>query len=144
VHDSTLVREGHVRAGEDVVGYCLTENFYAEDVGDAGERICQSSKKKMTAKKVWVEWNGEIGLWTPDCYSHLLGLTLQIRVHDCNMVVAANHIAERGEALFYALDFDFGRKRVAQMLQFLVCGGCGDEKTFAVTEGKILVFVFSC
>lgn len=77
------------------------------------------------------------------CYSHLLGLTLQIGVHDCNVIVAANNVAKRGEALFYALDFDFGRKRVAQVLQFLVCGGCGDEKTFAVTEGEILAFASS-
>ena len=97
-------------------------------------------EEKKGIEKFRVEWNGEIRFRTPDCYSHLLGLTLQIRVHDCDMVVAANNIAERGEALFYALDFDFGRKRVTQMLQFLVCGGCGDEKTFAVTEGTILAF----
>lgn len=63
-------------------------------------------------------------------------------MHDCNVIVAANNVAKRGEALFYALDFDFGWKRVAQVLQFLVCGGCGDEKTVAVTEGEILAFVF--
>lgn len=58
------------------------------------------------------------------------------------MIVAANNVTKRGKALFYALNFDFGRKRVAQVLQFLVCGGCGDEKTVAVTEGEILAFVF--
>lgn len=63
-------------------------------------------------------------------------------MHDCNVIVTAYNVAKRGEALFYALDFDFGRKGVAQVLQFLVCGGCGDEKTFAVTEDEILAFVF--
>lgn len=62
VDDSTLVWEGHVRACEDVVGYCLTEDFYAEDVGDAGEKeICQfwkKKKKKNAGRKVWngMEW----------------------------------------------------------------------------------------
>ena len=92
-----------------------------------------------------MEWNGEIGLRKLDyCYSHLLGLTLQIRVHDCNVIVAANNIAERREALFDALNFDSVRKRIAQMLQFLVCGGCGDKETIAVTGGKILAFVLPC
>lgn len=64
-------------------------------------------------------------------------------MHDCNVIVTANNVAKRGEALFYALDFDFGWKRVAQVLQFLICGGCGDEETFAVTRGEILLaFVF--
>jgi hypothetical protein len=64
---------------------------------------------------------------------HLLGLTLQIRVHDCNMVVAADDVTERRETLFYALDFHRVWQCVAQVLQFLVCGCGGDEETFAVT-----------
>jgi hypothetical protein len=73
--------------------------------------------------------------------AHLFGLTLQIRVHDCDVVVAADDVAQCGQALFYALDFDFVRKRVAQVLQFLVCGCCGDEETFAVTIEDTLVVV---
>ena len=105
-----------------------------------GRNMLVLEEKKMQ------EWNGEVGCsgrCELDSYSHLLGLTLQIRVHDCDVVVAADNIAKRGEALFYALDFDFIWKRVAQVLQFLVCGGCGDEETFAVTRGEIfLAFAF--
>jgi hypothetical protein len=49
-----------------------------------------------------------------------------------DVVVRADDIAEGGEALFDALDFDGVWKRVAQVLQFLVrCGG-RDKETFAV------------
>lgn len=35
MHDTTLVGESHVGTSQDVIGDGLTEDFYAEDVGDA-------------------------------------------------------------------------------------------------------------
>jgi hypothetical protein len=43
-------------------------------------------------------------------------------MHQRNMVITANHIPQRRQPLFYPLDLDAVRERVAQMLQFLV--GC--------------------
>lgn len=34
MHEAALIGEGHVGAGEDVVGDCLPEDLDAEDVGD--------------------------------------------------------------------------------------------------------------
>lgn len=61
------------------------------------------------------------------------GFALQVRVHDCDVVVAADDVAERGQALFYPLDFDAVWERVAEVLQFLVCCCRGDEEALAVT-----------
>lgn len=47
-------------------------------------------------------------------------------MHQRNMVITANDIAQRGQALFYALDLDMVRQRIPQVLQFLVCCCCGD------------------
>lgn len=44
---------------------------------------------------------------------HLLSLTLQIGMHERNMVIAADDISERREALFYALDLHRVRQRIA-------------------------------
>lgn len=49
------------------------------------------------------------------------------------MVVAADDVAEGGEAFFYALDFDAVWKGVAEVLEFLVGCCCWDEEAFAVS-----------
>ena len=49
------------------------------------------------------------------------------------MVVGADDVAERGEALFYALDLDGVGDRVAQVLELLVGRGGGDEEAFSVS-----------
>lgn len=64
---------------------------------------------------------------------HFLCLALQIRMHNGDMVVAADYIPQCREPLLYPLDFHRVRERVAQVLQFLVCGGGGHEETLAVT-----------
>lgn len=64
---------------------------------------------------------------------HLLCLTLQIGVDERNVVIAADNISERRQALFYALDFHRVRQRIAQVLQFLICCGGGHEETVAVS-----------
>ena len=62
----------------------------------------------------------------------LFGFAFEIRVHQGDVVVAADHVAEGGEALLDSRDCDGGGEGVAQVLEFLVgCGG-GDEEAFAV------------
>ena len=48
------------------------------------------------------------------------------------MVVAAYHVAEGREALFYPLDLNRVGYRIAEVLEFLIGGSCGDEKAFLV------------
>lgn len=48
------------------------------------------------------------------------------------MIIAANDITQRRQALFYPLDLDVVREGIPQMLQFLVCCRCGDEEAIAV------------
>ena len=49
------------------------------------------------------------------------------------MIIAANDISQRRQALFYPLDFDMVREGISQMLQFLICCRCRDEEAIAVT-----------
>lgn len=49
-----------------------------------------------------------------------------------DVIVRADHIPQCRQPLLNPLDLDFVRYAVAEMLQFLVGGGGGDEQTFAV------------
>ena len=53
-----------------------------------------------------------------------------------DVVVAADDVAEGGQALFDALDRHGRGEGVAQVLEFLVRSGGGDEEAFAVTVKK--------
>lgn len=66
----------------------------------------------------------------------LLGLTLEIRVDEGNVVVGDDDVAEGGQALLDALDADRVGEGVSQVLEFLVAGGRGDEEALAVTGGE--------
>lgn len=104
MNDPALVRERHVRAGQDVVGDGLPEHLDAERVGD-----------------------------------YFFGFSLQVGVDQGHVVVAADYVAEGGESFFYSLDRDAVWQGVAEVLQFLVCCGCGDEEAFSVSVHRVLV-----
>jgi hypothetical protein len=57
------------------------------------------------------------------------------------VVVAADNVAQCGQSLFYALDLHRVWEGVAQVLQFLVCGGGRDEETFAVTIFVLILHI---
>ena len=44
---------------------------------------------------------------------HILGLTINIRMNQCNMIVASNNISKSTEPLFYTLNHDSIRQRIA-------------------------------
>ena len=67
----------------------------------------------------------------------LLRLAVHVRVHERDVVVARDHVAQRGQPLLDALDRHRVGQRVAQVLQFLVCGCCRDEKTILVTGREL-------
>ena len=62
---------------------------------------------------------------------------LEIGVHEGDVIVAADDVAEGGETLFDALDADGIREGVTEVLEFLVGGGGGEEETVAVTITRI-------
>lgn len=63
-------------------------------------------------------------------------LALEVRVHEGDVVVGADDVAQGGQALFDSLDLDRVGDAVSQVLQFLVAGGRGDEQAFAVAGGE--------
>ena len=65
--------------------------------------------------------------------NNLLRLSLQIRVYERDVVVAANDISKRGQSLLNALDPDVVGDRVSEMLQFLIGGRGGDQQPLAVS-----------
>ena len=71
-----------------------------------------------------------------DVRDDLFRLALEVRVHEGDVVVGADDVAEGGEALFDALDLDAVGDAVSQVLQLLVGGGRGDEQAFAVAGGQ--------
>lgn len=70
-----------------------------------------------------------------DIGNDLLGFALDVGVHESDVVVAADDVAEGREALFDTLDADSVGEGVAEVLEFLVGGGGGEEETAAVTTG---------
>lgn len=59
------------------------------------------------------------------------------------MVIAANDISQCRETLFYPLDLDVVGQGIPQMLQFLVCGCCGDKEAVAVSIRLLTSFFLS-
>ena len=57
-------------------------------------------------------------------------------MHESDVVVGADDVAEGGKALFDALDLDAVGNAVSQMLQLLVGGRGRDQQAFAVTGGE--------
>jgi hypothetical protein len=66
-------------------------------------------------------------LYFEDVCDDLLCLAVEIGVDECDVVIAGDDVSEGGQALFDALDGDGGREGVAEMLEFLVGGGRGNE-----------------
>lgn len=63
----------------------------------------------------------------------LFGLALQVWVDEGDVVVGADDVAEGGEPFFDSLDGDGGGEGVADVGEFLVGGGGGEEEAFAVS-----------
>ena len=71
-----------------------------------------------------------------DVRDDLLRLAVDVRVHQRDMVVARDHVSERREPLFDALERDGVRERVSQVLQLLVGRRRGHEEPVAVARGE--------
>lgn len=71
-----------------------------------------------------------------DVGDDLLRLALEIRVHEGDVVVGADDVAEGGEALFDTLDLDAVGDAVSQVLQLLVGRRGRDQQAFAVAGGQ--------
>lgn len=102
MHEPALVRDGAVRADEDVVRDRLPEHLDLEHVRD-----------------------------------DLLRLAVHVRVHERDVVVARDHVAQRGQPLLDALDRHRVGQRVAQVLQFLVRRRRWHEQSMAVSYKTI-------
>jgi hypothetical protein len=66
----------------------------------------------------------------------LLRLAIDVGVYERDVVVARDDVSERRQTLFYALERDGLRERVAQVLQLLVGRGRGHEQPVAVAGGE--------
>jgi hypothetical protein len=66
----------------------------------------------------------------------LFRLALEVWVHEGDVVVGADDVAEGGEALFDALDLDAVGDAVSQVLQLLVGRRGRDQQAFAVAGGQ--------
>jgi hypothetical protein len=62
--------------------------------------------------------------------------SIDIRMDKGNIVIADNNISKCRKSLLYSLNGYLWRQRVANVLQFLVSGGVGDQKTILVTDAK--------
>jgi hypothetical protein len=71
-----------------------------------------------------------------DVGDDLFRLALQVWVHERDVVVGADDVAERRQALLDSLDLDAVRDAVAQVLQLLVRGRGRDQQAFAVAGGQ--------
>jgi hypothetical protein len=67
----------------------------------------------------------------------LLGFALEVRMNEGDVVVGADNVTEGGEAFFNPLDGDGRGKGVADVGEFLVGGGGGEEEAFAVAGLRI-------
>lgn len=104
-----------------------------EPVSTLSATVCRNTSTPRTSAILSVVSSIPKNIYIKKGWVHLLSLPLQIRVYQRNMIVTANHIAQRRQPLFYALDLDRLGDCVSQVLQFLVCGRCGHQQAFAVS-----------
>lgn len=67
----------------------------------------------------------------------LLCLAIDVGVHECDVVVGGDDVAESGETLLDALDGDCVREGISEVLEFLICGRRGDEEAVSVSCAAI-------
>merc|ERR1712107_673228 len=65
----------------------------------------------------------------------LLGLPVDIRVHQSHVIVADDAVAKRREALLHLLDLDAVGQRIPQVLQLAVVRDAGHEEAVPVAHG---------
>ena len=63
----------------------------------------------------------------------LFCFAIDIGVHECDVVVGGDDVAECRETLLDALDGDCVWEGISEVLEFLVCGPRGDEETVFVS-----------
>lgn len=89
MHEPAAVAEGHVGAGEDVVGDGLAEDFDAEGVGDA--------IRGVWSVRGWMAVGGWVGIGKRRGGGlHLFRFSLEVGVDEGDVVVAADYVAEGG------------------------------------------------
>jgi hypothetical protein len=71
-----------------------------------------------------------------DIRDYLLRLAVDVGVHERDVVVARDNVAERGEAFFDTLKRDSVWEGVAEVLQLLVCRRRRHEEPMAVASGE--------
>ena len=71
-----------------------------------------------------------------DIRNDLLSLAVEIGMHQCDIVVTYNDVAECRKALLYSLNSNGIGYRVTEVLEFLVCSGGRYEETVSVTGGE--------
>lgn len=69
-------------------------------------------------------------------HDDFLGVLVQIRVYECDVIVAGDHVAQCGQALLDSLYFHLVWQRVTQMLQFLVGCGVWNKQAVSVANGQ--------
>jgi hypothetical protein len=60
---------------------------------------------------------------------------VDVRVHECDVIVARHNVAERRQLLLDALDTNGVRQSVFQVLQLLISRRRRDEQTIPVVPG---------
>jgi hypothetical protein len=97
--NASPVGKCHIRAGEHVIGYCLTKHLHPQDISDSTEVALVAILREKT--------------FALPSNLHFFGLALEVRMHQGHMIVAAYDISKCRQPLFDALDFDLVRDRVS-------------------------------
>jgi hypothetical protein len=67
---------------------------------------------------------------------HLLGLLIEVRMNQRDIVVASNAVAKSGQALLHAAQLDIVGQGISQVLQLLISSGRRHQQTVLVAGGE--------
>lgn len=76
------------------------------------------------------------GLHLQNVANHFFGFLAQVSMDQRNVVVADHAIAEGTKSFLYTLNFDAVRERIPEMLELLIGGDGGDDKTMTVADDQ--------
>jgi hypothetical protein len=70
-------------------------------------------------------------------------LTIDVRMDECDIVIACDHVSEGGETLLDTLDRDSIGERVTEVLQLLVCCSRGDKEAMPIPYERAQLMIMA-
>lgn len=104
----------------------LIDRCVGVDQGTLVGQAAETADKRVLADRLSEDFDSQ------HISDDFLGLLINVWVHQGDVVVTHNHVAQSREFVFHALDLDFVRDAISDLEELLVCCSGGNKKAILV------------